>query len=251
MIRIIVSGCNGTMGQVLSEQISNFDDLSTIAGFDKNIERFNNSYPVYNNLFEINETADIIIDFSNPSTISSLLKYAMLKNIPAVIATTGHSDSQISEIKEASKQIPIFFTANMSLGVNVLKTLAKKAAIILNDTFDIEIIEKHHNKKVDAPSGTAYMIANAINEELDNSKSYVFGREGRSEPRARNEIGIHAVRCGTVVGEHTIIFAGLDEVVEIKHSATSKKIFTSGAINASRFLIDKAPGLYTMDDLLK
>lgn len=249
MIKVIISGCNGTMGQVLSEQVSNCNDLVTIAGFDKNVDRFNNSYPVYKDLFEIKENADIIIDFSNPSTLSSLLQYAVSKNISVIVATTGHSDDQIAEIKEASKKIPIFFSANMSLGVNVVKNLAKKAAQILNDSFDIEIIEKHHNKKIDAPSGTAYMIANSINSELENSKSYIFGREGRSEPRAKNEIGIHAVRCGTIVGEHTIIFAGLDEVIEIKHSANSKKIFASGAINAARFMNNKSPGLYTMDDL--
>ncbi|MGF7056628.1 4-hydroxy-tetrahydrodipicolinate reductase [Brassicibacter mesophilus] len=251
MIKIIISGCNGKMGQVLSEQIFEFDDLKTVAGIDKNPKKVNNSYPVYEDIFDFNGDADIIIDFSNPNSISNLLKYGVSKNIPIVIATTGYSDNHITEIKNAANSIPIFFSANMSLGVNVIVNLAKKAAPILNGSFDIEIIEKHHNKKVDAPSGTAYMIANAINNELKNSKSYVFGREGKSELRSQNEIGIHAVRGGTIVGEHSIIFAGIDEVIEIKHTATSKKIFAAGSINAARFLIDKKPGLYTMDDLFK
>lgn len=250
MIKAIISGCNGTMGQVLSKQICNNDDIKVVAGFDRNTQKVKSSYPIYEDIFKIKEEADVIIDFSNPSSLSNLLQYGILKKIPLVIATTGYSEDQINEINKAAKDIPIFFSSNMSLGVNVVKELSKIATHILGDSFDIEIIEKHHSKKVDSPSGTAYMIADTINEELNNSKSYVFGRHGKSDSRNKKEIGIHAVRCGTIVGEHSIIFAGLDEVIEIKHIANSKKIFAAGSINAARFVINKSPGIYTMDDLL-
>lgn len=171
-------------------------------------------------------------------------------NTPIVIATTGLNIEDDKKIEDASKNIPIFKSANMSIGVNLLIDLVKKAALALQDNFDIEIIEKHHNKKVDAPSGTALMIADAINEELDNSMEYKYGREGKSAKREGNEIGIHAIRGGTIPGEHTVIFAGLDEIVEVKHTALSKNIFASGAVKAAKFIVNKENGLYKMENLM-
>ncbi|RKD32437.1 4-hydroxy-tetrahydrodipicolinate reductase [Thermohalobacter berrensis] len=250
MIKVIINGCNGKMGQVLSEQIEQCEDMKVVAGIDRSPDKFKNNYPVYKDIFEFREEADVIIDFSNPYYLPGLLDYGIEKKIPLVIATTGFSSKDIKDMEAASEKIPIFYSANMSLGINVLVNLVKKAANVLADSFDIEIIEKHHNKKIDAPSGTAYMIANKINEELDNSKEYVFGRYTKKDRRRKNEIGIHAVRGGTIVGEHSIIFAGSNEVIEIKHSAQSKKIFANGSIKAARFIIDKNKGLFDMEDLM-
>ena len=197
---------------------------------------------------EVEELADVIIDFSHHSTIEDTLSYAIKTKTPIVIATTGFNDEELTKIKKASNIIPIFHSSNMSLGVNVLVKLVKEAAKSLNG-FDIEIIEKHHNKKLDAPSGTAVMIANGVKEVLPDSE-YIYGRHGRSDKRSSNEIGIHAIRGGTIVGEHTTIFAGHDEVVEIKHSAQSKDIFAKGAIAAAKFLVKQEAGYYNMNNML-
>ena len=197
---------------------------------------------------EVEELADVNIDFSHHSTIEDTLSYAIKNKTPLVIATTGFNDEELTKIKKASNIIPIFHSSNMSLGVNVLVKLVKEAAKSLNG-FDIEIIEKHHNKKLDAPSGTAVMIANGVKEVLPDSE-YIYGRHGRSDKRSSNEIGIHAIRGGTIVGEHTTIFAGHDEVVEIKHSAQSKDIFAKGAIAAAKFLVKQEAGYYNMNNML-
>ena len=197
---------------------------------------------------EVEELADVIIDFSHHSTIDDTLSYAIKTKTPIVIATTGFNEEELEKIKKASNIIPIFHSSNMSLGVNVLVKLVKEAAKSLNG-FDIEIIEKHHNKKLDAPSGTAVMIANGVKEVLPDSE-YIYGRHGRSDKRSSNEIGIHAIRGGTIVGEHTTIFAGHDEVVEIKHSAQSKDIFAKGAIAAAKFLVKQEAGYYNMNNML-
>ncbi len=250
MLKVILNGCNGKMGQVVSKKIINFENMQIVAGIDINIDKYNNEFPVYDDIFKSKENADIIIDFSNPYCMPKLLEYGTKTNTPIVIATTGLSDKDIENIKKAADNIAIFQSANMSLGINVLISLVKKAASILYDISDIEIIEKHHNQKIDAPSGTAYMIANEINNELNNSKKYVFGRYGNNEKRETNDIGIHAIRGGTIAGEHSVLFAGSDEILEVKHTATSKKIFAVGAIKAAEFIVTKNNGLYNMSDLI-
>lgn len=249
-MKVIINGCNGAMGQVLSRIIDKEEDIEILAGIDRNPERYNNNYPVYSEIFSCREKAEVIIDFSSPSSLKSLLAYGVKEEIPLVIATTGLSEKDIEGIVEASKTIPIFQSSNTSLGVNTLINLVKKAAVVLEENFDIEIIEKHHNKKVDAPSGTAYMIANAINGELGNSKDFIYGREGNKDARRKNHIGIHAVRGGTIPGEHTVIFAGEDEAIEIKHTAFSKDIFATGAVKAARYIINQEKGLYNMNNLI-
>lgn len=250
MIRIGLSGCLGTMGQIISDLIEQQDGVELVFGIDKRAGEIDVLYPVFSLPKEVNLSCDVIIDFSNAGNVDDLIDYCISNQVAAVIATTGLSEKQEEKIKEAARIIPIFRSANTSLGINVLLDLVKKATSILSDNFDIEIIEKHHNKKVDAPSGTALMIADAINEELDNSMEYKYGREGKSAKREGNEIGIHAIRGGTIPGEHTVIFAGLDEIVEVKHTALSKNIFASGAVKAAKFIVNKENGLYKMENLM-
>ena len=250
MLKVILNGCNGAMGRAVTKVVSESLDVEIVAGIDKNIEMHQNSYEVFNNIFDYKAKADVIIDFSHPSCLDDILSYGKKNNTPMVIATTGLSSEDYKKIESVAKNVPIFKTANMSLGVNLLIDLVKKAALALQENFDIEIIEKHHNKKVDAPSGTALMIADAINEELDNSMEYKYGREGKKAKREEKEIGIHAVRGGTIPGEHTVIFAGLDEILEVKHTALSKNVFASGAVKAAKFIVNKENGLYKMEDLM-
>ena len=250
MINVVVSGCNGAMGRVLTKVIDETEDMTIVAGIDKNKDLYKNNYPVYESPLLIKEKCDVIIDFSNTSNLNGLLEYSVNNNIALVIATTGFSKEEEEKIKEVSKQIIIFKSSNMSLGVNLLINLSKQATNTLGNITDIEIIEKHHNKKVDAPSGTAKMIATAINEELDNSMEFNYGRIGTDAKRKENEIGIHAVRGGTITGDHTVIFAGLDEIIEIKHTALSKKVFAQGAIKAAQYILNKENGLYDMNNLI-
>jgi 4-hydroxy-tetrahydrodipicolinate reductase len=249
MIKVIIYGSNGKMGQVLSKVIAGERDMKVVAGIDRSIYKEDNSYPVYSDIKECNEEADVIIDFSHVSNLHKVLELSLYSKTPLIIATTGLSEKDHSSMEEASKQIPILYSANMSLGINALKTALKEISPVLGEDFDIEIIEKHHNKKIDAPSGTAYLLANIINESMGNSKSFIYGREGGSAKRQENEIGIHAVRGGTIPGEHTVIFAGMDEIIEIKHTALSKNIFAMGAVKAARFIIKAQPGLYNMSDI--
>jgi 4-hydroxy-tetrahydrodipicolinate reductase len=249
MINILMSGCNGKMGQVISQAVSEHDNLRISAGYDIN-DSLPNDYPVFTNLKEVNVKVDVVIDFSNPDALGNIVEYAVKSKIPLVMATTGLSSAQKSTLETASKKIPVFFSANMSLGVNLLIDLVKKAAKVLEDSFDIEIIEKHHNQKLDAPSGTALAIADAINTVLEKKQEYIYDRHSRRKKRSKNEIGIHAVRGGTIVGEHQVIFSGNDEIIEINHIAMSKKIFAEGALKAASFIYRKAPGLYSMKDLV-
>ena len=248
MLKIILSGCNGKMGRVITDIVNKRNDASIVAGVDLDISQ-NGPYPVFNSFKDITCDADIIIDFSNPAVLSSMLDFAKEKKMPVVVSTTGFSDKQISDIKSASSQIPVFFSFNMSLGINLLAELCRKAASILNG-FDIEIIEKHHNQKIDAPSGTAILLANEINDELGGKMEYEYDRHSKREKRKEAEIGIHAVRGGTIVGEHEVIFAGRDEIITISHSARSKEVFAVGAVNAAFFLKGKPAGMYSMKELV-
>lgn len=246
MLKIIINGYSGSMGKVLTKCANEDSELEIVCGSSK--DDLDVPFKTYHKMSEVEELADVIIDFSHHSTIEDTLSYAIKTKTPIVIATTGFNDEELTKIKKASNIIPIFHSSNMSLGVNVLVKLVKEAAKSLNG-FDIEIIEKHHNKKLDAPSGTAVMIANGVKEVLPDSE-YIYGRHGRSDKRSSNEIGIHAIRGGTIVGEHTTIFAGHDEVVEIKHSAQSKDIFAKGAIAAAKFLVKQEAGYYNMNNML-
>ncbi len=249
MIKILLSGANGKMGQAVTRAVDGMDGLSIVAGFDINTEQ-KSTYPVYDQLDQVVEDVDVIIDFSHPAMLDSLLDYAVEKKVPSVICTTGLSTEQISRMEYESNNIPIFFSANMSLGVNLLIDLVCRAAKILEDNFDIEIIEKHHNQKLDAPSGTALAIADAIADTVSYPAEYTYDRHSVRKKRDKKEIGLHAVRGGTIVGEHDVIFAGTDEVIEVKHTATSKEVFAVGAARAAAFLVNQKPGMYAMKDLI-
>jgi len=242
MTKILIHGINGAMGKKVEALLSDYE----LIGFDHKTEH--NHVKVYNNWSDVVEV-DVIIDFSHFSMVDDLVDYAQKTSTPLVICTTGLNEGTQEKIEEASKEVAIFQSGNMSLGINVLIELAKIGAQALNG-FDVEIIEKHHNKKVDAPSGTAFMLASAIQEVLDD-KTFIYGRQGTSSQREENTIGIHAVRGGTITGEHDIIFAGIDEVIELKHQATSKSVFAKGAVEAAFFLINQKPSLYNMSDLIK
>ena len=250
MTRIITTGANGKMGKVIQSVVSTREDCEIVAGVDLNTEP-NGLFPIYPSISEVKEQADVIIDFSNPVLLDELLDYTKKTSTPLVIATTGYSDEQKKKIEDASKSSPIFFTYNMSVGINLLANLAKKATEVLGEDFDIEIVEKHHNQKIDAPSGTALMLADAICEVTPQPMKYEYDRHSKREKRTRNEIGLHAVRGGTIVGEHEIIFAGRDEIITLSHSARSKEIFAVGAVNAAVYMNGKGPGLYQMSDVIE
>lgn len=249
MKKIILCGANGKMGHVIRNIVAADNECEIVAGVDINTE--STDFPIYSEIDSVKESADVIIDFSNPALLNSLLEYSAAKKIPVVIATTGFDDDQKKQIENAATKNGVFFTYNMSLGINLLATLAKKAIDVLGNDFDIEIIEKHHNQKIDAPSGTALMLADAICEEIDKPMKYEYDRHSKREKRSKNEIGMHAVRGGTIVGEHEIIFAGRDEIITLSHSARSKEIFAVGAVNAAKYMVGKGAGLYTMKDLIK
>lgn len=251
MVRILLNGCNGRMGQVITKLAAEDKDVSIAAGVDVNPDKFKNGYPVYKNLNDVKEDVDVIIDFSNVSGLPSLLEYGVRKKIPMVICTTGLSEGDKEAIREASKNIPILTSANMSIGVNLILSLVKQAAKALEDSFDIEIIEKHHNQKADSPSGTALAIADSINSALKEKKEYVYGRHSKTEKRKPNELCIHAVRGGNIVGDHSVIFAGAGEVIEINHFALSRDVFGVGALRAAKYLSGKDPGLYSMDNVIR
>ena len=248
MIRTIICGASGKMGGFVAAAANNNGNFKIVAGVDK--VNIGQPYPIFNKFSDINVEADIIIDFSHPSLLDDMLGFAVEKNIPIVIATTGYNEAQTQKIKEAANRIPVFFTFNFSLGVNLICSLAKKAAQVLGDGFDVEIIEKHHNQKIDAPSGTAIMLANAVNSIFDDKMSYEYDRHSKRSKRTKNEIGMHSVRGGTIVGEHDVIFAGHDEVITISHSAQSKEVFAVGAVRAAEYLFGKSAGLYDMNDVI-
>ena len=249
MTKIALCGANGKMGGVVVNSAGENDNCEIVCGIDAFGEN-NYSFPTYKSFSEIKEDVDVVIDFSNPACLDSMLEYCLAGSVPVIICTTGYSDEQVEKIKSAAKSIPVFYSGNMSLGVNLLIELAKQATKVLGNDFDIEIVEKHHNLKVDAPSGTAIMIADGISEELDNEPQYVYDRHAYRRKRSKDEIGIHAIRGGTIVGEHDVIFAGHDEVVTISHQSQSKELFATGAINAAIFIIGKKAGMYNMSQML-
>ncbi len=250
MTRIILTGACGKMGGFIQSVVSGKDNCEIVAGVDK----YNDNkapFPVYESIDEVKEEADVIIDFSNPSLLDGLLEYSVNNHISLVIGTTGYDECQKKKIRDAAEKTAVFFTYNMSLGINLLVNLAKKAVQVLGDDFDIEIIEQHHNQKIDAPSGTALMLADAISEEFDKPKKYEFDRHSKREKRTKDEIGIHSVRGGTIVGEHEILFAGRDENITLSHSARSKEVFAVGAVNAALYMSSQDKGLYDMSDIME
>ncbi|MCC8069190.1 MAG: 4-hydroxy-tetrahydrodipicolinate reductase [Ruminococcus sp.] len=249
MVNIAICGANGKMGKTIYNCVKNRDNINIVGGIDINTEKYAD-FEIVENPNDLSTKPDVIVDYSHPNVLKSLLEYCLTNGVPVVLATTGYSDEQINDIKKASEQIPVFFSWNMSLGINLLVGLSKKATEILGNQFDIEIVEKHHNQKVDAPSGTALMIANSINETLETPHNYVYDRHSQRKKRDKNEIGIHSIRGGTIVGEHEVIFAGNDEIISLKHVATSKTVFAEGSLNASIFLKDKPAGIYDMSNLI-
>lgn len=251
MVNVIISGCNGHMGRVVESICNSTPGVQVAAGFDV-MGSTDREFPVYSSPARFTGKADAVIDFSSPAALDGLLAFAKATKTPLVLATTGYSPAQIAQIGAAALEVPIFRSANMSLGINVLLELVKKAAAVLGDSYDIEIVERHHSRKVDAPSGTALMIADAAAESCGHDTEYIFERHSARQPRAKKEIGISAVRGGTIVGEHEIIFAGHDEVMEIKHTALSREIFAQGAVEAAKFMATvTAPGMYDMSMLVK
>ncbi|MCI2105710.1 MAG: 4-hydroxy-tetrahydrodipicolinate reductase [Intestinimonas sp.] len=250
MTNLILSGCSGRMGHVLEALCRDSPEFHVVAGFTL-LRGEQREFPVYTVPLEFTGTADVVIDFSNAAALTPLLGFCTARRVPVVLATTGYCQAQLEEIAAAAEQIPVFRSANMSLGINVLLDLVRKAASILGNDYDIEIVERHHNKKLDAPSGTALMLADAAASALPVQPEYVFERQSRRQPRSACEIGISSVRGGNIVGDHTVIFAGRNEVIEIKHSAMSREVFASGALKAARFLVGVArPGQYSMTDLM-
>ena len=250
MTRIIMHGCNGRMGHVIVDLAKEDDAIEVVAGVDAFGES-DYKFPVFKSLSECNVDADVIVDFSTASAVDGLLDYCCDKNIPVVLCSTGFSDEQLAKVKDASSKVAILRSANMSVGVNALiKVLKEVSPLFAAAGFDIEIVEKHHNQKLDSPSGTALALADSINESLENSYDYVYDRSTRREKRPVKEIGISAVRGGTIVGDHDVIFAGKDEVVTLSHRAYSRAIFGKGAIQAAKYLAGKKPGMYDMSDVL-
>lgn len=251
MINLVISGCNGHMGRVVEEICRQEPEVQIVAGVDVNTEK-RSDYPVYADPMEYTGPADVVIDFSSPKALEGILRFCRARKIGAVLATTGYSDEQKAEIGNAAKEIPVFQSANMSLGINVLMELVRSAARILGGKYDVEIEERHHNRKLDAPSGTALMIADAAASALPYAPDYVYDRHSERRPRDPHEIGITSIRGGTIVGEHTVLFAGRDEMIEIKHTALSREIFANGAVRAALFLAkQQAPGMYNMSNLIQ
>ena len=248
MIKVIICGASGKMGGFVAYACKDDGNLQVVAGIDK--VKLGQDFPIFDSFSKLNAPADVIIDFSNPALLDDILDYAVSTKTPVVLATTGYSQAQIEQINTVSKEIPIFFTFNMSLGVNLICSLAKKAADILGDSFDIEIIEKHHNQKIDAPSGTAIMLANAVNSSFGDEKVYEYDRHSKRQKRSKKEIGIHSIRGGTIVGEHDVIFAGHDETITISHSAGSKEVFAVGSVKAAKFIFGKEAGMYDMNSIM-
>lgn len=250
MVKIIMHGCNGKMGQVITDIVKNDEGAEIVAGIDVS-NHIQNAYPVFTSIKDCDVEADVVIDFAAAAAVDDLLAYCVEKKMPVVLCTTGLSEEQLAKVEEAEKQIAVLKSANMSLGINMLLRLLQDAVKTLAPAgFDVEIVEKHHNLKVDAPSGTALALADSINEAMDNQYEYVYDRSQVRQRRDAKELGISAVRGGTIVGDHEVIFAGTDEVIEFKHTAYSKAVFAKGAVQAAKFLAGKAAGHYDMRDVI-
>lgn len=250
MIKMVISGCNGYMGRTVARIAAGDTDIESVAGFDANTVRLD-TFPVYSDPMEFGGQSDVAVDFSNPSALEGLLRYCVSKKLPLVLCTTGYDEKQLNAVSEASKFIPIFKSGNMSIGINLAVDLIRRACAFLGEGFDVEIVERHHRRKVDAPSGTALMLADAARDALPYDAEYIYERQSVRQPRGSHEIGISSLRGGTIVGEHEVIFAGLDEVIEIKHTAYSRDVFAAGAVKAAKFIASvKRPGMYNMQDLL-
>lgn len=250
MINVLLSGANGFMGRAIVSLAKGDPDIKICAGIDINTLEYDD-FPIYKTPEEFGGTCDAIIDFSHVSAFDGILAYAVNNKIPVIFATTGLSEEQKKAMADASKSTAVFYSANMSVGVNLLIDLVKRATQALQYNYDIEIVEKHHNRKLDAPSGTALAIADAIAETRKNETEYMFDRHSVRRKRGENEVGIQSVRGGTIVGEHEVIFAGHDEVIEIKHEALSREIFAAGALRAAKFIAGKSAGMYNMSDTLE
>jgi len=250
MTKIIMLGCNGRMGQMITDMVKQDDECTIVAGIDI-VDNRDNGYPVYTKLADCDVEADAIIDFTSATDFESRMDYAVDKQIPIIECSTGLSEEQMDYLKKASEKVAVLKSANMSLGINLLMKLLKEAAVKLaGDGFDVEIVEKHHNQKLDAPSGTALALADSINEAMDDRYEYIYDRSQVRQKRDKKELGISAVRGGTIVGEHEVIFAGTDEVITFKHTAYSRAVFAKGSITAAKYLKGKAAGLYDMSDVL-
>ena len=251
MIKILMHGCNGKMGRMITEIAKQDQDVEIVAGVDK-YTAVANEYPVFETISECDVDADAVIDFSNAGAVDELLDYCVEKKLPVVLCTTGLSEEQLARVKEVSEKIAVLKSANMSMGINLLLKLLKDAAKVLAPAgYDMELVEKHHNQKLDAPSGTALALADSMNEALGNEYEYVYDRSQVRKKRDVKEIGISAVRAGTIVGEHEVIFAGTDEVIEFKHTAYSRSVFAKGAVEAAKFLAEKKRGMYDMGDVIR
>ena len=252
MTKIIMHGCNGKMGQVITDICKNDPECEIVAGIDISDHIKTNPYPVFKTVAECNVEADVVIDFSTAACVDALLDWCKEKRLPLVLCTTALSDETVNKVMLYSKEVAILRSANMSVGINMLlKELKNVASLLAPSGFDIEIVEKHHNQKIDAPSGTALALADSINESLGNEYNYVYDRTVKREKRSQKEIGISAVRGGSIVGEHEVIFAGRDEVITITHTAYSKAIFANGAVQAAKFLKGKPAGLYDMSKVIE
>lgn len=246
---IILHGCRGRMGRVLAQIINQTQGMNVSAGVDI-AGAPEEAFPIYPTLNASEIRGDVVIDFSNYTAVRDMLKNCAEKNLPVVVATTGLGEEEKSAIKEASRRIPVFHSANMSLGINLLAKALREIAPFLEEDFHVEVIEKHHAMKKDSPSGTALLLADAVNGSLEEEKELLFGRHGKDDDCRLSQMGIHAVRGGTIAGEHTVLFAGPDEIIELKHTALSREIFARGALRAAKFIADKAPGIYSMEDIV-
>lgn len=251
MIRILMNGCNGKMGQVITKISEEYDNIRITAGVTRNPSRLQNPYPVYKSIMEVIDKVDVVLDFSNPEMLPETIEYCLTHQTALVVGTTGLSDKDHEILRQASDTIPVFVSANMTFGISVLVDLVLKAASTLGEGYDIEILEKHHNEKKDAPSGTAIMIANELKNHINSSAEYIYDRTKTQEKRKTDDIGILSLRGGTIPGEHTVYFAGKDEIIEIKHTATSRDILGRGAIKAVLFTAAKTKGFYNMKSMLE
>lgn len=250
MLDLVISGCNGHMGRVVEDICIGDPAIRIVAGFDL-LGSGERDFPVFSSPAQYTGSADVVIDFSHPSALTALLEWARLHGTALVLATTGYTSEQLSQIDQAAQQLPIFRSANMSLGINLLMDLVRRAASVLGEGFDVEILERHHRRKVDAPSGTALMLADSAAQGLPYQPDYIYERQSVRRPRQAHEIGISSLRGGTIVGEHEVLFAGRDEVIRLCHAAQSREVFANGAVQAAKFLVGKGPGVYDMSQLIQ